>query len=51
MVSNQHPDFPVDWNDLFGRIRDEEIIAEFAASFVRNGEKLMSSLAGSVDEG
>jgi HPt (histidine-containing phosphotransfer) domain-containing protein len=48
---DKHPDFPIDWNDLFGRIPDEEIIAEFARSFVRNGEKLMHSLARSVDAG
>jgi len=47
---SNHPDYPIDWNDLYGRIRDEEIIAEFAMSFVRNGDKLIHSLAHSVNE-
>ena len=52
MVGNQnHPDFPIDWRDLYGRIPDEEIISEFATSFVRNGEKLIHSLTQAVKEG
>jgi HPt (histidine-containing phosphotransfer) domain-containing protein len=51
MTKNDHPDFPIDWNDLYGRICDENIITEFALSFVRNGEKLMTSLARSVEGG
>lgn len=50
-TGGKHPDFPIDWNDLFGRIGDEEIIIEFALSFVKNGEKLMISLAEAVDSG
>jgi histidine phosphotransfer protein HptB len=46
-----HPDFPIDWRDLYGRIPDEEIISEFAMSFVRNGEKLIHSLTQAIDEG
>ncbi len=44
-TGGRHPDFPIDWDDLFGRIGDEEIIVEFAISFLRNGEKLMASLS------
>lgn len=51
VYDNKHPDFPVDWNDLFGRIGDEPIIVEFARSFVRNGEKLMASLRQAVAGG
>jgi len=48
---NKHPDFPVDWNDLFGRIGDESIIVEFSHSFVRNAEKLMISLRDAIAAG
>ena len=51
MNENKHPDFPIDWNDLFDRIGDEAIIVEFALSFVRNGEKLMVSLQQAVAGG
>ena len=51
MNENKHPDFPIDWNDLFERIGDEEIVIEFALSFVRNGEKLMDSLRQAVNNG
>ena len=39
---------PVDWADVFGRILDEAIIAEFAVSFLKNGETLMLSLKRAV---
>ncbi len=45
---SKHPDFPIDWCDLFDRIDDEEIIIEFARSFAKNGEKIMSSLQQAV---
>ena len=48
MNKNKHPDFPIDWHDLFERIGDEDIIVEFALSFVRNGEKLMTSLQEAI---
>ena len=48
MSEKKHPDFPIDWNDLFERIGDEEIIVEFALSFIRNGEKLMVSLREAI---
>ena len=51
MYDNKHTDFPIDWNDLFERIGDEEIIVEFALSFVRNGEKLMVSLQEAIAGG
>lgn len=50
-TDDTHPDFPIDWNDLYDRIGDEEIIVEFALSFVRNGEKLMQSLEQTVAAG
>ncbi|MHC5146801.1 MAG: Hpt domain-containing protein [Planctomycetota bacterium] len=40
---------PVYWWDVFGRIGDESIITEFAASFVKNGETLMLSLKSAVN--
>lgn len=39
---------PLDWADLFGRIGDEAIIAEFADSFLKNGETLVLSLKSAV---
>ncbi|MBL7215096.1 MAG: Hpt domain-containing protein [Phycisphaerae bacterium] len=51
IAGGKHPDFPIDWNDLFDRIGDEEIILEFALSFVRNGEKLIGSLGQAVTGG
>jgi HPt (histidine-containing phosphotransfer) domain-containing protein len=50
-TGSKHPDFPIDWTDLFERIGDEEIIVEFALSYVRNGRKLMDSLAEAVTAG
>ena len=40
---------PIYWWDVFGRIGDESIIAEFAASFLKNGETLMLSLKSAVN--
>ena len=42
-------DCPVYWWDIFGRIGDESIITEFAASFLKNGETLMLSLKSAVN--
>jgi HPt (histidine-containing phosphotransfer) domain-containing protein len=50
-TGGNHPDFPIDWNDLFERIGDEDIIHEFALSFVKNGEKLIFSLGQAIDSG
>ena len=48
---SNHPDFPIDWHDLFVRIDNEQIIVEFARSFAKNGEKIMSSLQQAVAGG
>ena len=48
---DNHPDFPIDWNDLFYRIGDEEIIVEFASSFLKNSEKIMGLLEDAVSDG
>ncbi len=48
---NKHPDFPIDWRDLFERIDNEEIIVEFAQSFSKNGEKIMASLRQAIAGG
>ena len=40
---------PIYWWDIFGRIGDESIITEFAASFLKNGETLMLSLKSAVN--
>jgi len=40
---------PIYWWDVFGRIGDESIITEFAASFLKNGETLMLSLKSAVN--
>ena len=42
---------PIDWKDLFGRIPDEDIITEFADSFVKNSQKIMISLQEAIDAG
>lgn len=42
---------PIDWQDLYKRIPDEEIIAEFADSFAKNAQKLMTSLQEAVAGG
>lgn len=42
---------PIDWRDLFERIPDEEIIAEFADSFLKNARKIMSTLKEAVASG
>jgi HPt (histidine-containing phosphotransfer) domain-containing protein len=39
---------PIYWWDVFGRIGDEAIIAEFADSFLKNGETLMLSLKSAI---
>ncbi len=41
----------INWQDLFKRIPDEEIIVEFALSFVKNSRKLMESLHQAVASG
>lgn len=50
-LNGKHPDFPIDWDDLFERIGDEDIIVEFALSFIPNGEKLIFSLGQAIDSG
>lgn len=40
---------PIDWADVFGRIGDESIIADFAESFLKNGQTLMLSLKSAVN--
>lgn len=40
---------PVDWADVYGRIGDASIIAEFAVSFLRNSQTLMLSLKSAVN--
>lgn len=40
---------PVDWADVYGRIGDESIIAEFAASFLKNSQTLILSLKSAVN--
>lgn len=40
---------PVDWADLYGRIGDEGIIAEFAISFLKNSQTLVLSLKSAVN--
>jgi len=40
---------PVDWADVYGRIGDEGIIAEFAASFLKNSQTLILSLKSAVN--
>ncbi|MHC4856007.1 MAG: Hpt domain-containing protein [Planctomycetota bacterium] len=42
-------DYPVDWVDVYGRIGDEGIIAEFAASFLKNSQTLILSLKSAVN--
>ncbi len=42
---------PIDWKDLFDRIPDEEIITEFADSFVKNSRKIMISLQEAIAAG
>ncbi|MDH4202232.1 MAG: Hpt domain-containing protein [Phycisphaerae bacterium] len=42
-------DYPVDWADVYGRIGDEDIIAEFAASFLKNSQTLILSLKSAVN--
>lgn len=42
---------PIVWDDLFGRIPDEEIIVEFADSFLKNSQKLADTLAQAVTSG
>lgn len=42
-------DCPIYWWDVFGRIGDESIIAEFADSFLKNGQTLMLSLKSAVN--
>lgn len=39
---------PIDWVDVFDRIGDESIIAEFADAFQRNGQTLLLSLKSAV---
>lgn len=48
---DSHSDFPLNWDDVFSRIGDEDIIVEFAGSFIRNGQKLLDSLAEAVTTG
>jgi HPt (histidine-containing phosphotransfer) domain-containing protein len=43
---NEH--FPVEWADVYGRIGNESIIAEFATSFLKNSQTLVLSLKSSV---
>jgi len=43
-----HAEMPVDWQDLYGRIPDEALIALFAASFRDSTPKLAASLEASV---
>jgi HPt (histidine-containing phosphotransfer) domain-containing protein len=50
-LGGEHPNFPIDWDDLFERIGDEDIIVEFALSFIANGEKLMFSLGQAIESG
>jgi HPt (histidine-containing phosphotransfer) domain-containing protein len=40
---------PVDWADVYDRIGDVGIIAEFAVSFLRNSQTLMLSLKSAVN--
>jgi HPt (histidine-containing phosphotransfer) domain-containing protein len=40
---------PVDWADVYVRIGDEGIIAEFAASFLKNSQTLVLSLKSAVN--
>ena len=40
---------PVDWADVYGRIGDESIIAEFADSFLKNSQTLILSLKSAVN--
>lgn len=40
---------PVDWADVYGRIGDEGIIAEFAVSFLKNSQTLILSLKSAVN--
>lgn len=40
---------PVDWADVYGRIGDEGIIAQFAASFLKNSQTLILSLKSAVN--
>ena len=51
-MNQQHPAettrCPVDWADLYGRIGDEGIIAEFAASFLKNSQTLILSLKSAI---
>lgn len=39
---------PVEWADVYGRIGDESIIAEFAVSFLKNSQTLVLSLKSSI---
>ena len=51
MLKNMTHTCPIDWKDLFDRIPDEEIIAEFSDSFVKNSRKLMVSLQEAIAAG
>lgn len=51
MLNNSKHTCPIDWQDLFKRIPDEDIIVEFADSFSKNGQKLMISLQEAVTGG
>jgi HPt (histidine-containing phosphotransfer) domain-containing protein len=51
MNQTTHKSCPIVWDDLFNRIGDEEIIVLFAESFVKNGEKIMTSLKDAVASG
>ena len=42
-------DCPLDWGDVFGRINSEPIIAEFAASFLKNSQTLILSLKSAIN--
>ena len=44
----ERTDCPVDWADLYGRIADEGIITEFAASFLKNSQTLILSLKSPI---
>jgi HPt (histidine-containing phosphotransfer) domain-containing protein len=45
----ENSECPVDWADIFGRIYNEAIIAEFADSFLKNGQTLMLTLKSAVN--
>ena len=42
---------PIDWRDLYERIPDDEIIIEFAESFVKNSRKIMVTLKDAIASG